>query len=333
MPWVAPNWNKEFEEFETMACHRQVDSAVKAFNVARREGQAVRILLDDPLWQTMKNTTSGRPLTRSGAIVEAAANGHRIEGIFSAIEDDKDVNMPIVMVCEDGTYYKVAGNHRLMACRALGIHPKVWMFQYPPARQNSDEDDDMSKKGEFKALKIFVKETVLHVLRENMDVVAPLLKGAMLLPVEKPEYDKSVFAGKQEITELPSNEYHVTLIGIKTLKPQRKLLEKMWPEIAKNLPQAPVPQFDTKPRVARRDSGKETWFLQVTNQSELKSYVENIENAIRVKVPEYQGNEARFFHLSIANNRGGNPFESIGDINESDVQESDRESQKPSQGQ
>jgi hypothetical protein len=330
MPWSAPNWDKEFGEFEAMARRGDVDSAVRAFNVARRTGKAVRMSLEDPLWETMKHTTSGHSLTKSAAIVEAAANGHKIEPIFDAIDKNKDVATPIIMVCEDGTLYKVAGNHRLMACRALRIQPLVWMFQYPPPRPDIESD---MKKQELQELKELVRGTVKQIIQENTNAVAPVLGGALLLPVPKPEYDMSSFAGKQDITSLPSSQHHVTLIGIKTLKPQRKLLEKMWPEIAKNLPPSPVPQFDTKPCLAQRDNGKKTWFLPVTNQDELRSYVENIENAIREKVPEYQGGEMRYFHLSIANNRDGNPYESIGDIDQHDVDESNRASQKSSQGQ
>lgn len=328
MPWVKPNWNKEFEEFEKLARGGEIDNAVKAFNVARRSGESVRMSLNDPLWASMKHTTSGHPLTRSRAIVEAAANGHRIEPIFDAIDRDRNVPMPIVMVCEDGTYCKVAGNHRLMACRAIGIHPLVWMFEYPPLRES--EDDEMGENTK-KALREAIKETVKSVLHENSELVVPTYDAAIILPVERPDYDKSAFAGQQDVTELSSNRYHVTLISIRTLKPVKKELRAFWPEILKNLPRAPVPQFDTRPRVARRDEGnKETWFLQVTNQDELRSYVQMIENAIRTKIPSYEGNEDRFFHLSIANNRNGNPFESIGDINKSDVEESDSASQKTS---
>lgn len=328
MPWVTPNWNKEFEEFEKLARCGDIDNAVKAFNIARRSGESVRLSLEDPLWMSMKHTTSGQPLTRSRAIVEATANGHRIEPIFDAIDKNKNLPMPIVMVCEDGTYYKVAGNHRLMACRALGIQPLVWMFQYPPIREGEDEN-----VGKNDALRTLVQEAIKRVIHESTEASALVLsdKGAMLLIVPRPQYDKSYFAGKQDIIELPNDKSHVTLIGIKTLKSQREMINKAWTEIVQNLPKAPVPEFDSLPRVARRDNGKETWFLQVTNQNELQSYVENIENAIRDRVPEYEGNEDRFFHLSIANNRGGNSFESIGDINQDDVEESDRASQKAPQ--
>lgn len=324
MPWVEPNWDGEFKEFELMARRGHVDNATKAFNTARRSGYLASLSLDDPLWESMSNTTSGKRLTRSAAIVEAAANGHRIEPIFEAFDRNKDVQIPIVMLREDGSYYKVAGNHRLMACRALGVQPIVWLFEYPPVLES--EGDEMTDEA---TLRTYVRETVACIIKEGTDGHALVLKGALLLPVERPEYDKSAFAGKQDITELSSGKYHITLIGVRTLKPHRKEIENFWSEIVKNTPRPPVPQFDPKPRRATRD-GKETWFLQVVNQSDLQSYVERIENVIREHVPEYEGLEDRFFHISIANNRGGNPFESIGDINEDDVKESDRDAQKTS---
>lgn len=324
MPWVEPNWDGEFKEFELMARRGHVDNAMKAFNIARRSGYLASLAFDDQLWESMSNTTSGKRLTRSAAIVEAAANGHRIEPILEAFDRNKDVQIPIVMLREDGSYYKVSGNHRLMACRALGVQPIIWLFEYPPVLRI--EGDEMSNED---ALRTYVREAIAGIIKEGVDGQALVLKGALLLPVERPEYDKSMFAGQQEITELSSSKHHVTLISVRTLKPHRKDIEGFWPEIAKNVPRPPVPQFDPTPRKAVRD-GKETWFLQVINQDELQSYVERIENVIRERVPDYEGMEDRFFHLSIANNRGGNPFESIGDINEDDVKESDRASQKAS---
>ena len=166
-----------------------------------------------------------------------------------------------------------------------------------------------------KTIELFIKYA-----DDNIAISLPQLKGAVILPVEKPIYDPSPFANNDEIKELPIGKHHITLISVAALKPIRKLLEKQWGELIKNLPPTPIPKFDPTPREAKRENGKITWFLPIINQDEFKQYVQTIAAAIKQNFPEWDNPDAnRFFHLSMANNRGGIKEESIGDINQGDL--------------
>jgi hypothetical protein len=62
--------------------------------------------------------------------------------------------------------------------------------------------------------------------------------------------------------------------------------------------------------------GKTTYVVAVENQDELRKYVDAIYDAMGMDNPEPN----RFFHVTVANNAGGNPFESIGNVDGSDFQ-------------
>ena len=166
-----------------------------------------------------------------------------------------------------------------------------------------------------KTIELFIKYA-----DDNLAISLPQLRGAVLLPVEKPQYDPSPFVNNAEIKELPTGKHHITLISVAALKPIRKLLEKQWDNLIKTLPSAPIPKFDPMPREAKRENGKITWFLPIINQDEFKQFVAVLSNAIKQNFPEWDNLDAnRFFHLSVANNRGGIKEESIGDINQGDL--------------
>jgi|TARA_B100000035_G_C20749320_1_gene443253 hypothetical protein len=60
---------------------------------------------------------------------------------------------------------------------------------------------------------------------------------------------------------------------------------------------------------------RKTLFLPVVNQDEVRDFVNKICEEVGITNPEPD----RFFHVSLANNHGGNPWKSVGDICESDV--------------
>ena len=58
----------------------------------------------------------------------------------------------------------------------------------------------------------------------------------------------------------------------------------------------------------------ETAFVVIKNQGAWQDYINDL--AKHLGIPTVQ----RFFHVSVSNNQGGNPYKSIGDINEGDVE-------------
>lgn len=113
-------------------------------------------------------------------------------------------------------------------------------------------------------------------------------------------------------------KYHITLLSGQQLKPMKEqgLSNKEMKETIKtfisNFPLSPKVVFGES-AIASRDDGRQTLFFSAKNQGELQTYLDSITDAL--KIPKVK----RFFHVSVANNQGGNPFKSIGDINEGDI--------------
>lgn len=151
-----------------------------------------------------------------------------------------------------------------------------------------------------------------YLLRESLEFDSAILQrlnpSSIQLPVDP------TLNGRDAIGKL-----HVTLISGQALKPIKKELAKVWEEIKMMLPPEPTPSFGTKLETAVRED-KITDFLVVENQEEYKQFVETLTQAIKTKIPTFVNiNNNRFFHISVANNRGGNSSGSIGDINASDL--------------
>jgi len=113
----------------------------------------------------------------------------------------------------------------------------------------------------------------------------------------------------------PVSVSHITLIGGKFLKPYKTQLSQLLNTI-NNYPELqtiPDPVFGEQ-IVAKRTDGRESVVVAVQNQGEFTNYVNLLCQTLGVTNPE----PGRFFHLTLANNAGGDPFKSIGDINASD---------------
>ena len=126
---------------------------------------------------------------------------------------------------------------------------------------------------------------------------------------------------------------HLTLIGGQALKQfeeelkiayQSSLIGGPWPideklcrlELADDVSIAeredyPVDKGNPELGVETR----RTLFLPILNQDEVREFVNGICEELGITNPEPD----RFFHVSLANIHGGNPWKSVGDICESDV--------------
>jgi hypothetical protein len=60
---------------------------------------------------------------------------------------------------------------------------------------------------------------------------------------------------------------------------------------------------------------RRTLFIPILNQDEVREFVNGICEELGISNPEPD----RFFHISLANTHGGDPWKSVGDICESDV--------------
>ena len=83
------------------------------------------------------------------------------------------------------------------------------------------------------------------------------------------------------------------------------------------LPMPPKPIFGDTGIAIREVEGekRETYFTVIENQEEFQDYANLVCSALGIKNPEPN----RFFHLSIANNQGGDSFKSVGNIEAKDL--------------
>jgi hypothetical protein len=113
------------------------------------------------------------------------------------------------------------------------------------------------------------------------------------------------------MTKLPDDKMHITLTSIKSFKPFKdKLKNFQLPEDIK----IPNVELENAEFVYRED-GKTTYVVAIKNQNDIKEFVDKIYQKIGETNPEPN----RFFHITLANNQGGDPFKSIGNVEKSDL--------------
>ena len=125
----------------------------------------------------------------------------------------------------------------------------------------------------------------------------------MLQQIQVPEQHQG-----QTLTRLDPNRLHVTLISFRNFKnvPNKQDYENTGISAPSIVPDKTA--FVYRP-------GKITYVLSLKNQNELKEFVDKIYAENNQKNPEPD----RFFHITLANNMGGDPFKSIGDVKKEDT--------------
>lgn len=145
--------------------------------------------------------------------------------------------------------------------------------------------------------------------------VDPTLVPAVALPAEA-----------TRLHEHGRVSYHVTLIGRASLAAVAPDLAEVWPQVLASMRDPPVPVL--RPVLALavdRRKHKRTWFLRVENQADFAQYVRDLAACLARYLGgvDFQHRERdRFFHVSVANDRAGDPIRSIGAITRQDWQRS-----------
>lgn len=121
--WVVPNFNEEADEINRTAVDLSLNRN-KLFH-ALKDGQLVD--LSNFAWSKMANTDSwGIQYGDMRAVHELARQyGRNAHKIFEALEHGGTLPAPIVL---QNPLYLIAGNTRLMAAKAFGVKPKVFMI-------------------------------------------------------------------------------------------------------------------------------------------------------------------------------------------------------------
>ena len=122
----------------------------------------------------------------------------------------------------------------------------------------------------------------------------------------------------EEMTGLPKDKMHLTLTSIAGFKGVKD--KKGFEELDIEIPKVILGDAKFVYRGDNRDDrrylsgGKTAYVVAVKNQDELKKYVDAIYDEMGMDNPEPN----RFFHVTIANNAGGNSFDSIGNVEAGD---------------
>jgi len=129
--FASPNIQAEKSEFERVAKKFGIDVSVLTF-LAERYGKLTE--LNDDIWSQLKNTDSykvpvdGHDTAEIYATI-AGRNYHAVaEAVYAGVSLGKQLDAPIIIKCGE-EYHLVSGNTRLMATRAYGVIPNVWIFE------------------------------------------------------------------------------------------------------------------------------------------------------------------------------------------------------------
>jgi hypothetical protein len=132
--WYKDAFNNEVLEFERvtndLTADRESDDEWKMmFNKLKKSynNETIKVL-NDRVWAKLENTDSWSTTTinkvNKAILDNSEGSGKRdIYGVISEILGDK-TRCPIILKNKSG-YTLIAGNTRLMACRLIGIRPKV----------------------------------------------------------------------------------------------------------------------------------------------------------------------------------------------------------------
>lgn len=113
------------------------------------------------------------------------------------------------------------------------------------------------------------------------------------------------------LTFLNGDDLHITLCSNIEYKPFEKKLRKV------DLNQFKIPEliYGAEHLIKRDIEGKKSLIVPVINQNSLHSLMDKIFGSVDLIYPE----KHRFFHVTIANNGGGDKYKSIGNVLISDV--------------
>ena len=124
--WKKPDLEEEIEEIERTAIVLDIDAS-KLFEDAKK-GKIID--LSDDIWSKLDNTDSWDIKSIEDARVLADEYDKDIESLIRGFESGKaSMPAPIILKRQEGGYYLIAGNTRLMVARAFGMIPKILLVE------------------------------------------------------------------------------------------------------------------------------------------------------------------------------------------------------------
>lgn len=124
---MKPDILAERGEFTRVAGTFSLDEG-RLIRLATTAGSLVSLSRD--VWDDLDNTDSNRfEIGDWEAVAEHShQSGRDWQGIKSNFIQGQSYDAPIIMKFR-GQYHLVSGNTRLMVVRAMGVAPKVWLFE------------------------------------------------------------------------------------------------------------------------------------------------------------------------------------------------------------
>jgi hypothetical protein len=174
------------------------------------------------------------------------------------------------------------------------------------------------KKEKIKLFEMFDKVCGTNLLiKESLNSSERIMHGTGLLL----KLDNNTLQSIQNInipndlTRLDNKNFHITLTSIKNFKPFKEVFQSV------NFDDINIPNIELGETIIakREEQGKESFVIGVKNQDDLKRFVDNIYDKVGKPNPEPD----RYFHITVANNKEGNPFGSIGDVTKADFGKSE----------
>lgn len=117
--WLHPSFKEEIDEFKRTANEKNIP--LEDLKLAFKNGKPITLTND--VWKKMKNTDSWKTDTMAKVEVLADKYGKDLKSIMSTSK----LPMPIVLKNKN-EYYLIAGNTRLMYCKANKIVPEIFLI-------------------------------------------------------------------------------------------------------------------------------------------------------------------------------------------------------------
>lgn len=126
MPWIKPNLYEETLDCVKASQKLQIsfDKIISAFN------KGVLIQLQGDWYNHISNCDACDIESIEDAINICKLYGQEFERVLDGLRTNVYMAAPILLKCKRD-YYCIAGNVRLMFCKALGIKPTVYVITLP----------------------------------------------------------------------------------------------------------------------------------------------------------------------------------------------------------
>ena len=164
-------------------------------------------------------------------------------------------------------------------------------------------------------IKKLLRESLLKEVDSGINADVGMLLGLDTATKDKIKaLDIPVKSSGVEMTMLPDDKLHVTLTSIRSFKPFIADFKDF--QLSDDIK---IPKVILGPGkyVYRPEQDKVTYVLPVENQDDFIKFVDKLYMSKGFKNPE----PGRFFHITVANNAGGNPIKSIGNVTKQDFME------------